>query len=67
VTLALTVAIWLQGPDEERALSMRKPVSLLELSCQARSMRLEETAVATRLLGALGFEAANKSGAHSEA
>ena len=51
VTFAPTLAIWVNVvPFPER--STLNPVSLLELSVQERLIRLDDTAVATRFVGA---------------
>jgi predicted alpha/beta-hydrolase family hydrolase len=54
VTFAPAVAICVHGPADEPARSILNPVSLLELSDQVRLIWLEDTALATKLLGALG-------------
>ena len=53
-----TVAIWLNGPDDESARSILNPVSFVLLSVQPRSIRLEEMAVAFRLPGGDGIRSA---------
>jgi hypothetical protein len=56
-TLAPTVAIHDQGPPDDNARSILKPVSFAELSDQARFIWLEDAAVALRPLGATGIVA----------
>jgi len=58
VTFALVVYIALQGPLEELACSILKPVSLLELSFQLRLTWLHDAALAVMLLGTAGTVAA---------
>ena len=52
---AVEVPICENGPVDEEARSILKPDSFVELSVQERSMRLDETAVAPRPLGAAGM------------
>ena len=52
------VAISVQGPIDVDDRSIRKPVSLNELSVHARLIWLEETAVAASPVGAIGIVAA---------
>ncbi len=46
--------IWLQGPLADKARSILKPSSLLELSCQDKSILDDDNAVAIRLPGTAG-------------
>ena len=58
-TPAATVAICVKLVQPDPAhLSILKPLSLSELSCQERFIRVLGTATATRLLGANGGEGA---------
>ena len=54
VAFAAVVLISVQGPEEDGALSIINPVSFVELSFQPRLIWLDDTAVAVRLLGAVG-------------
>lgn len=58
VTFAAAVAIKLQGPFIAGPRSTSKPSSSSELSVQARSIWLDDTAIADRLVGADGGAAA---------
>src|SRR2546426_318354 len=52
-----SVTIWVQGPDEDEPLSTLNPVSLVELSIQARLICASEAGLAVRLPGERGIVA----------
>ncbi len=54
VVFAPTVASWPHGPLDEVARWISNPLSSSELSSHARSIPLEDTVVAVRLLGESG-------------